>query len=229
MNLSWLRACSKGYTNPGFRELIVSLSYAKSEELFNTKPIRSLAKVVEGVYYKKVRLYCFVPFVLYFVASLKYVTFYAVDGVEPNSTVDSIMEVVCRILVIVGSIYFSVFELITLARDGSDWFFDGFNYNDLLLPFLQLYLTRFGAGALNLEDGEKINETRRALASLASFFLWIKAFYWLRLFTGTSFYIRLIVETLREIKYFMILFAFCLMMFGNAILIMDTGRNPRYT
>ena len=57
-----------------------------------------------------------------------------------------------------------------------------FNSVDLMLPFLQFYLTRCGRGASNLAEGEEIDTTRRALASLTSILLWIKAFYWLRLF-----------------------------------------------
>ena len=51
--------------------------------------------------------------------------------------------------------------------------------------------------------------------------MWLKAFYWLRLFSQTSFYIRLIIETISDIKYFLILFIFILMTFGNALLILD--------
>lgn len=51
--------------------------------------------------------------------------------------------------------------------------------------------------------------------------MWIKTFYWLRLFTSTSFYIKLISETLNDIKYFLICFIFILMTFGNFLLIMN--------
>ena len=64
----------------------------------------------------------------------------------------------------------------------------------------------------------------RALAAFSVFFMWIKTFYWMRLFTGTSFYIRLILETLSDIKYFLILTIFIFMTFGNTLLIMNQGR-----
>ena len=59
--------------------------------------------------------------------------------------------------------------------------------------------------------------------------MWIKTFYWLRLFESTSFYIRLIIETMKDIKFFLILFILILFTFANAILIMDQGRTERYT
>ena len=51
--------------------------------------------------------------------------------------------------------------------------------------------------------------------------MWIKTFYWMRLFTATSFYIRLIQETLSDIKFFLILFVFILMTFGNTLMVMN--------
>jgi len=39
-------------------------------------------------------------------------THYAVDGVEPNNNWDSTKEFVYRMFVIIGTIYFSSFEII---------------------------------------------------------------------------------------------------------------------
>ena len=54
--------------------------------------------------------------------------------------------------------------------------------------------------------------------------MWFKCFYWMRLFSSTSFYIRLIIETLADIKYFLILLIVIFCTFGNAFLIMDIGK-----
>lgn len=62
---------------------------------------------------------------------------------------------------------------------------------------------------------------RRGLSTLLVFLMWIKTFYWMRLFTATSFYIRLIQETLSDIKFFLILFIFILMTFGNTLMVMN--------
>ena len=59
--------------------------------------------------------------------------------------------------------------------------------------------------------------------------MWYKSFYWLRLFDNTSFYVRLIADTLFEVRYFMILFVMILMTFGNAIFILSRSREePLY-
>ena len=54
--------------------------------------------------------------------------------------------------------------------------------------------------------------------------MWTKTFYWLRLFGSTSFYVRMIIETLYDIRYFLLHFLLILMTFGNAMLILSEGR-----
>jgi len=63
------------------------------------------------------------------------------------------------------------------------------------------------------------------MAAVSVFLMWIKSFYWMRLFTDTSFYVRLIRETLYDIRYFLILFIFILMTFGNTLMVIAEGRD----
>ena len=55
--------------------------------------------------------------------------------------------------------------------------------------------------------------------------MYVKVFYWMRLFTNTSFYVKLIRETLYDIRYFVILFIVVIMMFANALLISNQSRD----
>ena len=57
--------------------------------------------------------------------------------------------------------------------------------------------------------------------SVASFLLCIQVFYWLRYIEDTSFYVKIVIETMRDIKYFALLFMVCVAMFANAQLILD--------
>ena len=62
---------------------------------------------------------------------------------------------------------------------------------------------------------------------MAVLLMWSKAFYWLRLFGPTSFFVRLIQDTIYDLKYFLILFVLILMTFGNAMLILSEGREDK--
>lgn len=108
-----------------------------------------------------------------------------------------------------------------MLRDGWSYFKDVTNFVDLSLSFLVLvniYLTTY------VYKGEGVYENYRPLPAVTSLLLWNKAFYWMRLFSQTAFYVKLIFETIIDIRYFLILFIAILMTFGNALMIMNAGR-----
>lgn len=66
----------------------------------------------------------------------------------------------------------------------------------------------------------------RAHGAVAAFLVGIKVFYWMRLFSNSAFFIRLIVETLADIKTFMFLMSLILYSFANFFLILNTNDEP---
>ena len=65
----------------------------------------------------------------------------------------------------------------------------------------------------------------RVIASLASCLLLIKLYDWLKLFTTTAFYIRLIEITLYDITGFLIIFIIALLICGIPLTILDMNRS----
>ena len=64
-------------------------------------------------------------------------------------------------------------------------------------------------------------EILRPMASIASWALLMKVFDWLRLFEPTAFYIKLVQETLWDIKAFLILIVTALATFGIPMIILN--------
>ena len=75
---------------------------------------------------------------------------------------------------------------------------------------LTLFITVFTLAEL---DYIKI-QTLRILAALATFLLFVNIYDWLRLFEQTAFYVKLVQETLKEARWFLLLVAIALIMFG---------------
>lgn len=67
-------------------------------------------------------------------------------------------------------------------------------------------------------------EAQRVIAAMATLCLWIKVLDWCKLFGPTSFFVRLISETIYDIRYFMIIFVVALMMFGMPLYILQLNR-----
>jgi len=68
-------------------------------------------------------------------------------------------------------------------------------------------------------------ENTVVIAFVAVLILWFKLLYWFRLFKWPSFYIRLIIETIKGIGVFTMIFVVILMAFANALYILNVNRN----
>ena len=68
------------------------------------------------------------------------------------------------------------------------------------------------------------DQTRRVIASLLVIIIWGKMFDWLRMFDSTSFYVLLIMRTIRDIMPFFTIFLIFLVTFGTALFILNSNR-----
>ena len=221
LQIDWVFANYGGSTNVGIRELVVALAAAPHESLFSTELVITLAEHFWARYFRAVVLRCFLPFIVYFGSTLAYATQFSTN-VTPT---DGPAEPILRYLIIALVIYFAFFELVSMVRDGFSYLLDIFNYLDWSAFSLNFYLISYRMLRNEDEQYEEAHiKTTRSLAALLVILVWFKAFYWMRLFSATGFYVRLIRETLWDIRYFFILFAFILLTFANALLILGTGR-----
>jgi len=74
---------------------------------------------------------------------------------------------------------------------------------------------------LNLSEPMMTIKNVRVLGSIATFLLWMKTFYWMRLFSNFAYFIALIVQTLIDIKTFAIVVVLLLCGFSNFFYIVN--------
>ena len=63
--------------------------------------------------------------------------------------------------------------------------------------------------------------SQKTAAAISIFLLYIKFFYWLRLFDSTAAFIRMLKEIISDIVPFMTFLIVCVAMFANTFLIFD--------
>ena len=63
------------------------------------------------------------------------------------------------------------------------------------------------------------------MSAIASFSMLLKAFDWMRLFDLTSFYVLLILQTIKDISAFLLLLIMSLVMFGVPMIILNMNRS----
>ena len=95
------------------------------------------------------------------------------------------------------------------------------NINDLIWLALSPIIIIFSIPAKTLISLECL----QALTAIASFSMMVKVFDWMRLFEGTSFYVLLIIQTIKEIKFFMLLVVISMITFGLPMSFLNLHRS----
>ena len=112
------------------------------------------------------------------------------------------------------------------TKTGWDYFFSGYNWVDMVYLMLNFVLICLAETTIDIEGMIVLDvEFYRTIASISTVFIWIKMIDWLRLFEGTAFFVHLIIETIRDIKNFLIVIAVCYMTFGTSFYLLDYNRD----
>jgi hypothetical protein len=113
--------------------------------------------------------------------------------------------------VIIGSLLYLIYEIYQLATNGLRFFLrDPYNWFDVASLLIVIFVVSndFFSNFVGFEE-----QTLSNIAAFGAFLLCMKIFYWFRLFTGLSFYMRLIRETIQGIKHIIIILLAILIMF----------------
>ena len=61
----------------------------------------------------------------------------------------------------------------------------------------------------------------RSLGAFVCFFLWIKVFYWARLFTNLAYYVKLVQDTIIDSQYFIFMVCLIILSFSSYFYVAD--------
>lgn len=159
------------------------------------------------------------------VASLTYFShFLPIDTIqggffgEPGFRVQAL----CRVLIFLGAFLFLGIEFNQLRHSNFfDYWKDFWNYVYWISNTIALVVV------VDHSIAKRFNLTLLVgLGSISIVGQWLMFFYWLRLFEGMSFYVKLIVETVSDLSNFMIMFVMLNLMFANAVYALN--QIPRY-
>jgi hypothetical protein len=121
-------------------------------------------------------------------------------------------------LAIILLICFSSTEINSLIIDGwRDYFSDPWNCVDSIsIAFNSIFLTLSTLCVITETDyfDDQLIIVR-SFGGFACFFMWIKVFYWMRLFSSLAYYVKLIMQTLSDSFPFMIMVAIIVCAFAN--------------
>jgi len=116
------------------------------------------------------------------------------------------------------TLYFYVIISLQIAHRKIDFFLDIQSYLEMIsILFNTIILVD---SELNIVE----SETTVFYVFWAVIFMWFQFIYWFRLFDRTTLYVRLIVQTIYDMKWFFFIFVLVTMCFANAIYILNANR-----
>ena len=125
------------------------------------------------------------------------------------------------IIVLLLIVYFGTIELRQCRDAGLSYFTDMWNLIDMTSLCLNFsFVSMFFVCVLY----DRIYFQREFILSFASWamlFMWLKVFYWFRLFPSYAYYVRLIMQTLSDAAPFMLLTLLVMLAFANFIFVAD--------
>jgi hypothetical protein len=192
-----------------------TLSDTDCIEMFSLKIIRYIIKFLWSRFKKAIVLYLFIPFLIYFTIFLVYATLILDKKNEENDSNGpyASADIVFAVALLIFLIYFTYFEIRQMIHHKLAYFTTFWNFIDLISIVLN-----FAIIICDLAGGKE--ESVVSLSGIAVLFMWMKLFYFGRIFISTAAMIRMIIEITIDMKYFLIVFIISILSFGNCFFIL---------
>lgn len=201
------------------KTLITKIAGIENDQFFTKPVVISLINVLWKKYYEKIYDRLFKPFCVYFFLVIIYFSFFLHDRSDrPITAMESVLIYGIQLSILFCILGFLGIELIQLNNSSfAEYIGDFWNMTDMVSMSLNVAIIAMSNTGTDMKQV-------RIFAAVAIFVLWIKMFFWMRLFDSTSGFIRMLIETLSDIKVFMCMLLLCLFMFGNTTLILNQNR-----
>jgi hypothetical protein len=199
-------------------KFIKVLADSENDDIFATDSIRVLIRFLWDGYFKSITETLFYPFLAYFIAFVSYVTVFSAEH-DNEFNFTFVLEMAC--LVVTGKLYvhFVLLELIQGWRDGISYLFDFWNLMDV--ASLTLNATYIVCELNQYLDENTIN----LIGSIAVGIMWLKMFYWMRIFMPFAAFIRTVQEIITRIAVFTIMLMMVLFGFANCVVVLQLNRD----
>ena len=217
------------------KEFFDKMAETKNYDLFETKIIQNLIDFKWPIIKRQTLWFLFAPFVLYLFSTVVYTSYLLHKKVNNNksSWIEDIEDRVLEVAMFVFSLYFIGVELLQLKVQGFDKYFTSvWNIVDIVPPCIIISIVfstwkGYWADFDATTDGHRNREQYSILMSLASLCLWIKFFYFLRIFETFGFLVLGITAVISEIFYFLVILMISFLGFGDSYkVISNANSNP---
>lgn len=194
IEFDWIFSKDEGVT------FLENLATTDNIELFSLTLIRYIIRFLWTFYRKAIVLYLFIPFLIYFTLFILYATWIhdkAFDDGNEYSKNYGIANIIMIITILIFISYFFYFEIRQMMFHKLNYFISFWNLIDLISLILNGFIMIY-----DLSGGRE--QRLVTLQGIAVLFIWLKLFYFGRIFLSTAAMIRMIIEITVDMKYFLV-------------------------
>lgn len=134
-----------------------------------------------------------------------------------------IISIALQLVALGPQTFFSQNELSALRESGFSYFNDPWNFVDINIAVLsQVVQTTYAICCYYQEELMSV-KLMRNMGAFLCFFMWVKVFYWMRLFPSYSYYVKLIVQTIIDSMQFMVMNFIIMISFASFYYILNNN------
>ena len=160
----------------------------------------------------------FYPFIIYMVSFSFYVTYLSKEHDNEFNTLFC-LEMACLVIAGKFGLNFLLLELIQIAREKWHYLSDFWNIMDI--TSLVLNITYVFCELNNALEENSIN----LIGACAIGIMWVKMFYWMRIFKPMAAFIRMVEAIVNSISVFSFMLMMVLLAFANCIMVLQLNRH----
>ena len=194
-----------------------ALTETENIDIFSLKVIQAII-FFQWKYFKRMIIWkVFVPFIAYFLLFIVYGSLMLRNKASETEWGPwSTGTLVFSILVLIMAVYMAYIEVEQLKFHKWDYFSSFWNLVDLVSLVLNVVTMICDLVQLPSQDVA-------TLAAIAVLFMWLKTFYFLRIFSSTASLVRMIIEITSDMKYFLVVLMMAVLAFTNAFYILTVN------
>ena len=197
LNLEWLTASPCGETGEqSFKELvrILNLPYPKNQAFFSSMFVTCILDHYWDEYKEAMKMNHFRPFILYMISMLYFMSMTLSNANQNsqwfmNDTMFTFVIGFCAVMIAHQAR--TEYCQLKQCKLVQEYLLSYWNFIDVIHLSMNSFLIVMHC----IDDSYFDLSLQRVWAAFAVCFLWAKLFDWLRLFDGTAFFIRLMLET----------------------------------
>lgn len=203
----------------GVSKFCNAMNKLKEDKFLGLKVSGVLVNVIWDLLYPHIIRYIFGTYFIYFLCFVIYISFFF-DPLVPGPQFASYILLPYCIL-------FSCIQLFLEVKQFLKERFSYFTEVTFIWNFFDIFSSIFVLMFSYFEfTGRVKDETTFIISSLAVFLLWLKLFYFMRLFKPTASFIRMIVDMFVDIQVFLLIFFTGILAFSNAYFILHFAKVP---